>query len=63
METSYLSITVLDKDENILGTLIFDSHPEIITGMNDFMHDNLWEDWLYTVFEFNQNATPYNCLW
>ena len=32
METSYLSITVLDKDENILGCLIFDSHPEIITG-------------------------------
>ena len=63
METSYLSITILDKDENILGCLLFDSYPEIITGMNDFLHENLWEDWLYTVFDFNHNITPYNSLW
>jgi hypothetical protein len=31
--------------------------------MNDFLHDNLWEDWLYTVFDFEQNCTPYNSLW
>ena len=63
METSYLSITVLDHEENILGCLIFDSHPEIITGMNDFLHENLWEDWMYTVFQFDQQCTPYNALW
>ena len=65
IETSCLSVTVLDKNENILGCLVFDSIHEIITGMNDFMHENLWEDWLYNVFNIENDAshTPYNSLW
>lgn len=65
IETSCLSVTVLDKDENILGCLVFDSSHEIITGTNDFMHENLWEDWLYSVFHIDSDLTitPYNSLW
>lgn len=36
METSYLSITVLDQNESILGCLIFDVYPDVITGLNDY---------------------------
>lgn len=65
METSALSVTILDKDENILGCVVFDASHEIITGMNDFMHENLWEDWLYSVFQIRGvvDITPYNSLW
>lgn len=52
METSYLSITVLDQNENIIGCVIFDVYPDVISGLNDFQHENLWEEWLYTVFQF-----------
>jgi hypothetical protein len=65
METSYLSVTVMDRDENILGCLVFDSSHDIITGMNDYLHENLWEDWLYSVFNIEREMaiTPYNSLW
>lgn len=63
LETSYLSITVLDPEENIVGCIAFEAYPDVITGLNDFKHENLWEEWLYKCFNFDQNITPYNSLW
>jgi hypothetical protein len=65
IETSCLSVTVLDKQERILGCLVFDAATEIITGLNDFQHENLWEDWLYSAFHIDSHLsiTPYNSLW
>ena len=65
IETSCLSVTILDKQERILGCLVFDSSHEIITGLNDFQHENLWEDWLYSAFQIDSHLTitPYNSLW
>lgn len=43
IERSFLSISVLDSQNNIIGCAVFDDCPQGVTGMVDFEHDNLWE--------------------
>jgi hypothetical protein len=66
IETSCLSVTVMTPGEQVLGLLVFDSTHDVITGMNDFMHENMWEEWMHAVFKLEDlpnDITPYNCLW
>ncbi|CAK76388.1 unnamed protein product, partial (macronuclear) [Paramecium tetraurelia] len=46
-ERSYLSVTVLDSQNNIIGGAVFDDCPQGVTGQVDFKHENLWEQWIH----------------
>jgi hypothetical protein len=63
-EHSYLSVTVLDQQSNIVGCAVFNDSPQGVSGMVDFKHENFWEHWLSKVWEVSDDEiTPYNTLW
>ena len=42
MERSYISVTILDKNQNIIGCAAFNDYPQGLRGKIDFQHENLW---------------------
>ena len=61
---SYISLTVLNADQNVIGAACFDDAPVGLRGKYDNVHENLWEEWLGKAF--NLEGIPissYNSLW
>ncbi|CAD8112864.1 unnamed protein product [Paramecium primaurelia] len=62
-ERSYLSVTVLDSQNNIIGNAVFDDCPQGVTGQVDFKHENLWEQWIHDGWNIDFHVSSFNCLW
>ncbi len=62
IETSYLSITVFDTENNVLAFADFEDHPQGLKGTYDDVHYNMWEGWFQEAFEVSE-FNPSNCLW
>ncbi|CAK81172.1 unnamed protein product (macronuclear) [Paramecium tetraurelia] len=62
-ERSYLSVTVLDSQNNIIGNAVFDDCPQGVTGQVDFKHENLWEQWIHDGWDIGFHVSSFNCLW
>ncbi|KAM3135741.1 hypothetical protein pb186bvf_012138 [Paramecium bursaria] len=62
-ERSYLSVTVLNQHNEILGCAIFDDCPHSVTGMVDFEHENLWEQWIHEGWNLQWTPSSFNSLW
>jgi hypothetical protein len=45
IETSYLAITVLDRDGRVVAFAAFEDYPQGMRGMYDERHYNAWEAW------------------
>ena len=62
IETSYLSITVLDKEGNVIAFAAFEDYPQGMKGTYDDVHFNYWEEWFQEAFEVNEFSSS-NSLW
>jgi len=62
IETSYLSITALDAEGNIIAYTAFEDHPQGMKGLTDPKHENLWEKWLNEAFDADE-FDACNTLW
>ena len=64
IETSYLSVTIIDTDFRVIGLAIFEDKPQGLEGMIDFKHENYWEHWLPKAYNIGDNEIrPSNTLW
>ena len=67
VEKSYLSISILDAQGEIVGISVFNDFPQGLRGMIDFQHENFWEYWLFEAFKLENvkkvRVTCYNSLW
>lgn len=62
IETAYLSISVLDKEGNILAFAAFEDYPQGMKGTYDDQHFNIWEQWFLEGFEISEFSSL-NTLW
>ena len=64
IETSYLSVTIIDTEFRVIGLAIFEDKPQGLEGMIDFKHENYWEHWLSKAYDIGNNEIrPSNTLW
>ena len=62
IETSYLSVTALDENVNVLAFAVFDDYPPGLHS-NDSQHENLWEPWFTQARGVNDEMNSHNTLW
>ncbi|EAR95092.1 hypothetical protein TTHERM_00641200 (macronuclear) [Tetrahymena thermophila SB210] len=64
-EKNYLSVTILNQQQQIIGAAVFNDFPQGLTGQIDFQHENFWENWIFDAFNFDESIciTPFNTLW
>lgn len=65
LETSFLSMTILDANLQPMGVMVFNDYPPGLEGMYDYKHENAWELWLDRAYNLKTeyNIRPFNCLW
>ena len=63
-EKSFISITILDRTHTVIGAACFNDSPPGLQGKQDYLHENLWEGWLFDAFNTEKiDITSYNTLW
>ena len=63
-ERSFISLTILNNNHEIIGAACFDDTIPGLRGLSDDKHYNLWEDWLGKAFNLEGlPITSNNALW
>lgn len=62
IETSYLSVTALDSQDQIIAFAAFDDSPPGLLS-NDSLHENLWEKWFTLARAVDDELSSHNSLW
>lgn len=61
---SYISFTILNADQEIIGAGCFNDFPQGLRGMYDNVHHNMWEEWIDKAFNIEGLLiNSYNSLW
>lgn len=65
VEACYLSVTIVDAQNRVIGMAVFEDYPQGLEGMYDFFHENCWEQWLSNAFHIRgeYEIRPFNSLW
>ena len=63
IETSFLSISILNHSQEIIGAAVFNDIPQFLKGSTDHIHFNNWNHWLSQSFNVPPKLTPMNTLW
>lgn len=62
IETAYISISVLDRDGNVVAFAAFEDFPQGLRGMQDDRHYNYWEQFFKKAFKID-DFSSLNSLW
>jgi hypothetical protein len=63
-ENCFISVTILDRNQRIIGCASFNDFPQGLRGKHDFKHENCWEDWLPRACNLlDKPISPRNSLW
>ena len=59
IETAYISISVLDRDGNVVAFAAFEDFPQGLRGMQDDRHYNYWEQFFKKAFKIDDFLSVY----
>jgi len=62
IETSYLAITVLDREGRVVAFAAFEDAPQGLRGMYDEKHYNYWESWFREAYGLEEFSS-FNTVW
>lgn len=62
IETSFLAITVLDREGRVVAFAAFEDSPQGLRGMYDEKHYNYWESWFKEAYGLEE-FTSFNTVW
>lgn len=63
VEKCYLSVTILNNERQVIGMAVFNDFPQGLKGMIDFQHENFWENWLGSAYDYKFDITSFNSVW